>query len=89
MTAIGTCPLDGITTVTTANVSGFSGQPVNGMVDGTCGHKVYAQTVRGRVGVRECGAWCWDGVGRSCVCQCGGKNHGTSYAHLGATGSDR
>lgn len=52
-----------------------------------CGQMVYATPVRGKGGKRECGAWCWDGSGTSCTCQCAGRNHGSSYAHIGATGA--
>lgn len=86
---IGKCCLCGtISTATITDLEAFVSRANLRMITGSCGHRHSAQPVRGKVGTRECGAWCWDGVGRSCVCQCGGKNHGSTYAHLGATGRD-
>lgn len=86
---IGTCWCGAVTTTTVTDLEAFASRSSLSQITGSCGHRHSAKPVRGKVGARECSAWCWDGTGRSCVCQCGGKNHGTAYAHLGATGSDR
>lgn len=87
-TVIGTCPLDGTVTSAAVDLETFASRQNLGLITGSCGHRHSAKAIRAKAGTRECGAWCWDGVGRSCTCQCGGKNHGTTYAHLGATGRD-
>lgn len=89
ITVTGKCWCGTVTSTTVTDLEAFASSSNLSQITGSCGHLHSAKPVRGKVGARECGAWCWDGVGRSCVCQCGGKNHGSSYAHLGATGSDR
>lgn len=49
-----------------------------------CGRAANAHSVQAKTGKRECGSWCTEGTGRSCTCQCGGKNHGSSFQHTGA-----
>jgi hypothetical protein len=49
-----------------------------------CGRATQGHTITGKPGKRECGSWCTEGTGKSCTCQCGGKNHGATFQHTGA-----
>jgi hypothetical protein len=54
-----------------------------------CGRQAHAEIVRGKRGKRECGSWCTEGTGRSCTCQCEGRNHGSTFQHTGALWAER
>lgn len=45
-----------------------------------CGAKVFAYPTTAKKGKRACGSWCTEGTGKTCTCECEGRNHGAKYA---------
>jgi len=78
--AVGTCR-KGHTFTTTAKVAYDNGRQVRcpGTAATDCGCWTVLALVYGKLGKRECGEWCTDGVGKSCTCTCGGQNHGRAW----------
>ena len=45
-----------------------------------CGNRaVICKAVKGKRGKRGCDDYCTTGVGRSCTCECEGRNHGAVW----------
>lgn len=49
-----------------------------------CDRPGVVKVISTKKGKRACGVWCTEGTGRSCTCECEGRNHGERFSHTGA-----